>query len=304
MTRLAVREGRVINPEGLEVNATMHCNMRCVSCSHLAPLYRRANTDPAALATTLTVLAKHYHAAYTKILGGEPLLHPQLLDVIEAVRSSGVCDTVLVCTNGTLLHRAPAAFWAAVDSIEISVYPSRPIGGAEHDRFRALAREHGVDLVVNHYGHFRVAYAETPARSTSLVREIFDTYKLAHVWLSHTVHNGWLYRCPQSVALPEQLEHADWASTVDALEIVDDPAFLDRLVEFVHRSTPLRACRNCLGSVGKLHPHVEVSRRQWRQHDPVDELVDRAFLARARADITVDDGCVDDAAIHTARSGP
>ena len=103
---LRAEHGRVINPEGLEVNATLHCNMRCTSCSHLAPLFRRANVDPVALHDSLAVLAGHYHASYAKILGGEPLLHPDLLGVIEAVRASKVSDSVLVCTNGTLLDRA------------------------------------------------------------------------------------------------------------------------------------------------------------------------------------------------------
>ena len=41
-TTLELRDGKVRNPEGLEVDATLHCNMRCVSCSHLSPVFRRA----------------------------------------------------------------------------------------------------------------------------------------------------------------------------------------------------------------------------------------------------------------------
>jgi organic radical activating enzyme len=284
--------GRVVNPEGLEVNATLHCNMRCTSCSHLAPLFRRTNVDPLALHDSLAMLADSYHASYTKILGGEPLLHPDLIGVIEAVRSSKVSDTVLVCTNGTLLDRAPPAFWQAVDTVEISVYPSRPISPERMRGFEALAREHGTDLVVNHYSHFRVAYSEQGTDSDTLVREIFDTCKLAHVWLSHTVVDGWLYRCPQSVFLPEQLAHSDWDRTVDGIEIEQGPAFVRELLAFLNRNTPLRACRRCLGSVGLLHRHTEVPRAHWRQELPTADLVDREFLKLAKDDVAIDDGCV------------
>src|SRR5689334_7753996 len=122
-----IADGRVINPEGLELNATLHCNLRCRSCSHLSPLYKKAVADPAETRAMLATLARSYHASFTKILGGEPLLHPDLMGLIEAVRSSGVSDTILVCTNGVRLDRAPAGFWEAVDSVEMSMYPGEEL---------------------------------------------------------------------------------------------------------------------------------------------------------------------------------
>ena len=103
--------------------------------------------------------------------------------------------------------------------------------------------------------------------------------------------DGWLYRCPQSVFLPEQLPDGGWDRTVDGLEITADPDFTDRLLTFLNRDMPLRACGNCLGSVGRLHPHTEVPRAQWRQELPTEDVLDREFLAMAKQDIAVDDGC-------------
>jgi hypothetical protein len=154
-----------------------------------------------------------------------------------------------------------------------------------------VAREHGVELVVNYYGHFRNAYAEEGTGSAELVRDIFDTCKVAHLWLAHTVQDGWLYRCPQSMVLPEQLESASWDRHVDGIEIEDDPGFADRLLAFLNRTTPLRACRYCLGSVGTLHPHVEVPRQQWRTAGPTEDNLDREYLTLVKRDITIDDGC-------------
>ena len=288
---LEVKDGRVINPEGLEVNVTFHCNMRCTSCSHLAPLYRKQNIDPARLRADLTLLAESYHASYVKLLGGEPLLHPDLLEVIDAVRSSGVSDTVLVCTNGTLLHRMPDEFWAAVDTVELSIYPSRPLSEEQLAVFQERAHRHGVNLLINHYTHFRVAYSERGTDDDGLVRDIFDTCKLAHVWLSHTLHDGWLYRCPQSVVLAEQLADISWDRTVDGIQIQGGPGFVSALTEFLNRTKPLRACRNCLGSVGRIHPHAEVPRTSWRQGEATEDVLDREFLTLARRDITADDGC-------------
>ncbi|WP_197322291.1 radical SAM protein [Saccharomonospora sp. NB11] len=284
--------GKVVNPEGLEVNATLQCNMRCRSCAHLSPLFRRENVDPAKVHDALVVLGRHYRSGYVKIMGGEPLLHPDILGVIEAVRTSGVTDTILVATNGTLLHRAPEAFWQAVDRLELSIYPSRMLSSEQVRHYRSLARQHDVALEVNYYGHFRIAYSEQGTDSQPLVQEIFDTCKLAHTWRSHTLHDGWLYRCPQSVFVPAQLQEGGWDREVDGIRIEDGPTFRDRLYEFFTSTTPLRACRNCLGSVGKLHSHVEVPRQQWRPVGRTEDLLDFEFLEICKQDINTDDGCV------------
>jgi hypothetical protein len=284
-------DGRVVNPEGLELNAAVHCNLRCRSCSHLSPLYKRDFADPVATFDTLSLLSRSYHASFTKILGGEPLLHPDLLGLIEAVRSSRISDTVLVCTNGILLGRAPVAFWQAVDSVEVSMYPGHTLPTSDIRGFQALAREHDVELVVNHYGHFRVAYAERGTSSGPLVQRIFDTCKVANLWLAHTVHRGWLFRCPQSVFLPEQLSDERWDAHEDAIEIDGTPGFRDRLFAFLTRTSPLRACGHCLGSVGKLQVHAQVPQREWRQETTTEEALDAQFLALAEQDITIEDGC-------------
>ncbi|MFC9126452.1 radical SAM protein [Streptomyces sp. NPDC057099] len=298
-----VEDGKVINPEGIEINASLQCNMRCKSCAHLSPLFRRENADPAETHDILTVLAGNYRASYAKIMGGEPLLHPDIVGLIEAVRASGVSDTVLVATNGTLLDRAREEFWRIVDSLEISVYPSRPLTSEQIDRYQGMARDHDVSLLINHYGHFRQIYSETGTDSRSLVQDVFDTCKLAHYWRSHTVFDGWLYRCPQSLFMPQKLENGGWDPHEDGLEIADDPGFLDRLHQFLTRAKPLRACGNCLGSVGTLHQHTELPRDAWRPQQKLEELIDVEFLELCKSDIAADDGCVDSSSFVSREAG-
>ncbi|MFI1012783.1 radical SAM protein [Streptomyces sp. NPDC020965] len=286
-------DGKVHNPEGIEVNASLQCNMRCKSCAHLSPLFRRENADPAEMHDILTVLAENYHASYAKIMGGEPLLHPDVVGLIDAVRTSGVADTILVATNGTLLDRMTERFWESVDSLELSIYPSRMLTPEQVDHYRDLAAEHGVSLLVNFYGHFRSVYSEVGTDSAPLTQEVFDTCKLAHYWNSHTVFDGLLYRCPQSLFMPQKLQNGGWDHRVDGLEVEAGPEFLDRLYGFLTSTTPLRACQNCLGSVGKLHPHEELPRADWRPTEPTEELVDFEYLEICKDDITTDDGCVE-----------
>src|SRR4051812_36441009 len=108
--------GKILNGR-VEVNIAEHCNLSCRSCSHLSPVMPRKYVDPSSLQHDLDALAAVYHAGSVRLLGGEPLLHPGLLSVIEVAAESGIADEVAVITNGVLLPRMPIEFWATVDEV-------------------------------------------------------------------------------------------------------------------------------------------------------------------------------------------
>lgn len=77
----AVVDGRVLT-DGIEVIASHHCNPRCRACAYLSPVRPWTVVDPESLRQDLRTLATHYHASEARVLGGEPLLHPDLLAVL------------------------------------------------------------------------------------------------------------------------------------------------------------------------------------------------------------------------------
>ncbi|MEU3353645.1 radical SAM protein [Streptomyces sp. NPDC037389] len=292
-----VENGKVVTPEGCELNVAHHCNLGCASCSHLSPVFTRSFVAPETAARDLDLLAKSFRARFVKVLGGEPLLHRELVTILGSVRASGIAPRVVVCTNGVLLPRMREDFWAAVDEVEISVYPGREIPEEKMARIRDHAADHGVTLTLLHYSHFRYSYSESGTRDDRLVRRIFSTCQIAHVWRCHTVFEGHFFKCPQSVFLPRVLQGgADpWE---DALEITDAPGFPDRLLAYLRSPEPLAACRNCLGSAGRLMPHEQRTRRDFRlpQQHPTEDLTDRVFLDLLDRTPDADDGCAVDSA--------
>ncbi|HEY3952561.1 MAG TPA: hypothetical protein VGM53_04240, partial [Streptosporangiaceae bacterium] len=85
--RYRLKDGRVFN-RAFVVNVTEHCNLRCRSCAHLSPVLPKHFVDPGSLCSDLTALSKSYRVNVLKILGGEPLLHPDLPEVLLAARES------------------------------------------------------------------------------------------------------------------------------------------------------------------------------------------------------------------------
>lgn len=279
------RDGIIHNANNIEISAAKHCNLTCRSCSHLSPLYRKANADIESVSATLRLLAKSYRARSCKILGGEPLLHPRLPDLVDAIRETGVCDRIIVATNGILLPRMPAEFWQQIDQVIVSMYPGHALDGETLARLRRTAEAHGVQFDVGMANTFRYAYSMTRNGSPLLVDRIFRTCKIAHVWRCHTVENGRFYLCPPSAFIPEALGDDDTLTGPDSLPITDDPAFGDALWSFLTRPKPPDACANCLGTVGALHPHNQARRHGWGEKSPPEFLVDMDHLADCERDL-------------------
>jgi cyclic pyranopterin phosphate synthase len=126
--------GRTIRD--LRVSITDRCNFRCVYC--MEPDVRFA-----ASATLLSVaeivrvatVAERLGVAKLRLTGGEPTLHPELTELIAALRRATSLELALI-TNGSRLSRSAVTEWkaAGLDRITISIDSLRP------ERFARITR--------------------------------------------------------------------------------------------------------------------------------------------------------------------
>lgn len=272
-----VLEDGKIRAEACELNVCDHCNVNCRWCSHLSDRLKVAFVEPAEVRRDLTILSEVYQADRIRIVGGEPLLHPQLLDIIGHVRRSGVSDAIHLVTNGVLLAKASEDLWTSVDEIHISMYPARTLPAETVAELHDRARGSGVNLRIRHYDNFRMSYSDSGTKDPDLIRAIYATCQVAHVWRCHTVDRGFFYRCPQSLFIPKGVHGVTWSVNSDRIPIRSSVGFRDELLEFLQRVEPLSACSMCLGSVGKIIPHT-VGRRGEVHPESSENIVDFAHL--------------------------
>jgi hypothetical protein len=295
MQAYRIEEGKIVNPEGCEVNVTDHCNLSCRSCQHLSPVMRKKYAEPDSVLRALSLLGNVYRPRFVKVLGGEPLLHPGLIEVLRAIRESRLSEHLLVCTNGTLLASMKDDFWRVVDEVEVSLYPGFERVPAELDALAAKAECHGVKLRVFRYDHFREAYSEIGTRDAALIRRVYATCQMAHVWRCHTVHEGHFFKCPPSVYL-SSVRSDGRPRHLDGVAITDGVDFQGQLLAYLNSSEPLHACQSCLGTVGKRHTHEQVKRGEWRrrQERPTEQMIDLDFLGACEVDPDRDDRCAEE----------
>lgn len=280
--RYHVHDGK-IQTNRCELNVVEHCNLSCRSCSHLSPVMRKSLVDPEAVRRDFVTLGSVYHARWLRILGGEPLLHPRLIDVIGAAKDAGIADKVAVVTNGVLLLRATASLWEMIDAIEISQYPGSELSSEELRSCRNSAVANGVDLRVLRISEFRESYSELGTNDPMLTRRIYETCDVAHAWRCHTVADGYFYKCPQSYFLPKLLD-TPALRTSEGIRLEASDHLRGTLLDYLQSTEPLLSCTNCLGTSGQRIAHTQARRTHFREYQQrsSEALVDPRLLSRSR----------------------
>lgn len=99
------------------------CNYKCAHCSQDAPHISDMKFSPVPLHTVIEQLNTLIDAGLERVrfTGGEPLLHPNLAEVVRYAKSRHL-NTSIVTNGALLLHHALSLADAGVDSVWISVY--------------------------------------------------------------------------------------------------------------------------------------------------------------------------------------
>lgn len=259
----------------IEINAALHCNLSCRGCSHASPIAATWFADPAVVASDLRALSQAATPAYVRVLGGEPLLHPDLRRLLAAIRGSGISGRLRVVTNATRLHLTPWEWIADVDEIHVSIYPGTAVKAAALHELEQRCRVAKTDLLIKRYFGFRLVHPDRPL-DPEQAQAVFDTCQNVHAWGCHAVHEGALYMCP--VTAPPYPPSED-----GSLALEPAATLRTRLKTFLERPNPLSACTNCLGTAGALVPHKQVPKGHW-QAASAQGVIDEPHLAALRSD--------------------
>ncbi|MHB8997753.1 MAG: hypothetical protein ACYC63_21105 [Armatimonadota bacterium] len=260
----AIRNGK-LQTRLLEYSAAYHCNLNCADCSHLSPYTPRGFSSCDSLAADLKRLAPTLHAEEFRLLGGEPLLNPELPALAWIARDSGIADRIAIISNGLLLHRMDDSLWEHIDRLDVTMYPGGRITEETLARVRARARETGTRLDLTHRPQFRAMALTEPQPDDLIARLIFKACQSAHVCHYHIISEGWLYRCAMPLGLPHylgKLGHRGYQALRDGLDLHIEGDLLSRLDDFLNSDKPPECCRYCLGDAGVDVPHRRLTKAE------------------------------------------
>ena len=270
-TAYTMKAGR-LQVEAFELHVVEHCNLRCAHCCNMSPYLDGKVLTAAEIEQQLVALARHLHADVFKIMGGEPLLHPDITEVLRAIPRTGIADTVRLFTNGLLLSKMDDAFWTALDQLTVSSYSSAPVRPEHVEMIVEKARRFDVVLNVKRVDSFsEVMSSVRRGPDDPGTQAVYDACWLRDRCL--IARDGRFFKCTRAAYLRETQARlamtgapfdeatalADWEAGSVPLDAPDLGA---RLLAYMNDSVPVPACRVCQGSSGPLVAHHQLRRRQ------------------------------------------
>lgn len=239
-------------PLHLEFLLTDACNLNCKGCTHFSPVAPREFLSLDQLyedAKHLGRVCSGLESVY--LIGGEPLLFPDLPKAMEILRECFPNTKIQLFTNGLLLPKMNDEFWetARLNKIEISLtrYPVK----FDYDAVEKYCRERGVEVTV--FGdriadsHFLRCGLDTEGRHNPRLSH-FKCFNFGCV----SVKDGKIYPCSTSCCISNlnktygtNFEHkpGDYLNVKD----VKSSADILRL-----RDNPVPFCRYCSSHIERV----------------------------------------------------
>jgi 4Fe-4S single cluster domain len=267
-----------LSVSAMEYNLTEHCNLSCYQCDHASPLLAKKFASLADFERDMRALSQAVHLGELRLVGGEPLLHPQLIDFMRMTRETGIADAIKIYTNGMLLHTMPDEFWEQTDTLWVSTYPGVRRRMADEE-IAAKCAEHGVLLDLRPViTEFNRTCINNPVEDEDLVRRIFGACKMAHEYECFSIYEGMFFRCSVAPFMQKRLILAgiDFPDpAVDGIQIHGNPRLAEDIAARLKSNEPMAACSYCLGSSGPMISHRQMNRqacKAWVAEDNRDDI--------------------------------
>ena len=138
----------------LQIHLVEHCNLNCKSCAHFSPVAIPEQISVESLKDVYRQLQPGFEKFFSRLelMGGEPLLHPQIEEILSMTRVYFPTIEIRLVTNGIRLLNMSDSFFTCCATNEIVVYISMyPIG---LDYVRIHAKLDHFQVSYNKYGEY------------------------------------------------------------------------------------------------------------------------------------------------------
>lgn len=232
----------------LEVALAEHCNLNCAGCSHFSPLAEPEVVDVDELTRDFKRLYELFGNRVTRLylLGGEPMLHPELLKILKMTRTIFPNTYIAMLTNGVKLPAQPEEFWETCRECSIAIAPTKYPIKLDYDALEQKAREHGVEYYYYGGGGLVKTLEKYPLdlKGHQDASIMFLQCMLANSCT--TLSHGRLFACPVASNARHFNRHFDADLQVlpeDSINIYEAKSARE-IFEFLARPIPF--CRYCM----------------------------------------------------------
>lgn len=270
-------EGLLTNSVG--INITTRCTLNCKLCSTGVSLYEHPeHSDFQQIRSDMSRVFQIYsHIHKVDILGGEPMFHPQIAEIVNAfLPYSRQFDELRIITNGTIA--ASDALVSAAKKYDKFTFVIDNYGKLSKNvgKLRELLQQNGINYAVNDYfgenqhcgGWVDMGDFHDKGYTAEALKTLYHNCHPAH-YICLNAYNGHLYHCATAMLgrnlglFPE-----------DPNDSIDLGAQFDlqtaRLAASQFGTRPIEACKYCNGfdpEHSPRFPAAEQIKRKWKEEN-------------------------------------
>ena len=233
-------------PLHVEFYLTDGCNLNCKGCTHFSPVAPMEFEPIETLAQSMRHLGKtcgeQLPAVY--LIGGEPLLYPQLAQACALARECFPHAEISLFTNGLLIPRLNDEVWKSLHDNNILISITRYPIAFDYDQAAQICLQH--EVAVNEFAD--------RGEANEYFRFPLDQSKSQNAWISHFrcfqygclgIHSGKIFPCSTS-ACAHRLNAAfgtDFKHELGDYMLVSEVKSVADLLRFRQRTVPF--CGYC-----------------------------------------------------------
>ena len=133
----------------LNIDIVDHCNLNCACCGHFSPLATKHFININRFEDDCRQMSKLTNRYIGKIvlLGGEPLLHPQISELLKIARHYFE-GSVGIDTNGIMLPEMSESFWHACRECSVIINVTRYPINIDYNKITTIGQRECVRVII------------------------------------------------------------------------------------------------------------------------------------------------------------
>ena len=225
-----------------------HCNLNCKGCDNLAPLAQPYFENLEVFEKDFKRLSELSQGNIDSIglMGGEPLLHPDLIKFFPIAREYFPKSNIQLITNGILLLKQNEEFWRAAAESKIEIITTKYPINIDHDLIKRTAKSHRVKFkYYSSTGTILKTISFLPFNIEGTSNEYDSFTKCHHANTCVFLRNGRMFPCsiaPNIHHFNKYFNQNLLLSEKDSIDI-HAAASMNELLEFFAK--PIPSCKYC-----------------------------------------------------------
>ncbi len=236
----------------IEVDIVGHCNLNCKGCTHFSPIADKTFIDVESFANDLHRLSEIISGDYfgtLYILGGEPLLHPNLVSILRISRECYPKQVIKIITNGLLLSKMNDDFWDCCEELQIIIEVTKYPIKYDYSDLNSIVSNRRKKVKIQYKGRTKFFVKKQYKLPIDIKGNQDMEYSYRHCFMGGSCLNlskGHLYTCSYAAFIERFNKHFGLNIPItqeDGIDIYDASLTVRDILETMSKPIPL--CKYC-----------------------------------------------------------